>query len=94
MNGSGPCSATLSRVWWRAQVANCLETAGDFDRAVDYSMRQEAKRVVDNGRRIAQCMLRCTASSLLPVKPLRTLSASLGMCSAYVRHGVTTLRAC
>jgi hypothetical protein len=42
----------------RMQVNNFLSSAGDFDKSVEYSMRQEAHRVMTAGRRIAQCMAR------------------------------------
>ena len=41
------------------QVNDCLANAGDFDKAIDYSMRQDAAKVLQNGKRIAQCMARC-----------------------------------
>jgi hypothetical protein len=40
------------------KVNNYLSSAGDFDKSVDYSMRQDAQRVITSGRRIALCMAR------------------------------------
>jgi hypothetical protein len=43
---------------WKLQVNNFLSNGGDFDKIIEYSMRQDAQRVMTAGRRIAQCMAR------------------------------------
>jgi hypothetical protein len=45
------------------QVNECLSNAGDYDKTVDYSMRQDTSRVMQNGRRIARCMIRYDLTS-------------------------------
>lgn len=48
------------------QVNDCLAGAGEFDKSVDYSMRQDAAKVLQNGRRIAQCMIKCVRHAEKP----------------------------
>lgn len=46
-----------TREWF--QINNCLSSAGDFDKTIEYSMRQDAAKVISNGLRIGQGMIRC-----------------------------------
>eukprot|EP00892_Ulva_mutabilis_P002995 jgi/Ulvmu1/12697/UM095_0001.1 len=50
----------LSEPWEKSFVLvnNCLTSGGDFAASVDFSMRQDAVRVMQNGKRIVQCMIR------------------------------------
>lgn len=34
-------------------------SGGDFAQSVDFSMRQDANKVIQSGKRIVQCMIRC-----------------------------------
>jgi hypothetical protein len=42
------------------QVNACLASGCDFTQVVDFSMKQDATRVMRNGKRIVKCMIRYT----------------------------------
>ena len=49
------------------QINECLASAGDYDKSVDYSMKQETARALQAGRRIAQCMVKCALTLSQPI---------------------------
>lgn len=44
------------------QVNHCLMSGGDFAPSVDFSMRQDANKVIQSGKRIVQCMIRLVSA--------------------------------